>query len=125
MGKLSEKDQEWLDDIATDSAHLFCTAVEADNVRMYLIQKDAEHKAEIDALKAEHYKSICDWRKSFDRMHQRAMHSEQSLAQHDKQVKIDTIVHFCAWLVDNGEPIAEEQLQVIGSKYINQIKEQL
>ncbi len=42
--------------------------------------------------------------------------------EHDKQVKIDAVVHFCAWLVDNGEPIAEEELQVIGSKYINQIK---
>lgn len=39
-----------------------------------------------------------------------------------KQVKIDSVVDFCAWLVDNGEPIPEEELLVIGTEYLNQLK---
>ncbi len=122
MTKLNDKDQGWLDEnklTLLDSGHHKIDYLSPVEVKDKLLEKQTE----IDELKATHHESVTKWRDAFDKMHQRAIKSEQSLAEHDKQVKIDSVVHFCAWLVDNGEPIAEEELQVIGSKYINQLKD--
>lgn len=34
---------------------------------------------------------------------------------------VENISHFCAWLIDNGEPIPEEQLQVLGENFLRYV----
>ena len=49
---------------------------------------------------------------------------EESLAQHDKEITEKAVVKFSCYLIDNGEPIPEEQLMVFGSDFLEQLQEQ-
>ncbi len=183
MTELSEKDLNAIAEHVEEMTELDgidnYDVVKAYHVENLLIQKDVEHKAEIEKLKELHRESVAKWRDAFEKMHQRAMKSEsdntyaelkanqeklvwitreemkgysdtqqalmgQSLAQHDKQVKVevlDRLLHWGAeqtynnWIVNpmnnvqrppvqsirnNGYGIQSSQIE----SYINQIKEE-
>lgn len=134
MTELSEKDLNAIAEHVEEMTELDgidnYDVVKAYYVERLLIQKDAEHKAEIEKLKGLHRKSVTMWRDAFEKMHQRAMRSEQSLAQHDKQVKIDIVGQLryfiesrAVYLMHNGKCEYVAKVSDL-DEYINQIKEQ-
>ena len=114
MTKLSEKDQEWL---VGATSNALCVVFPFD-VKNYLIQKDAEHKAEIDALE----EVICHLSKSILGRDDDILSLKGQLAQHDKQVKIDVLERLVEQSTFRGlrNSIQPEELD----EFINQIKEQ-
>jgi hypothetical protein len=163
MTKLSEKDQEWFD--KHDHGAFY-----RDDVEDYLIQKDAEHKAEIEKLKQNNthsglrvinqkqaleidklkakcndlildieegvrvlnliYESGADLgcleETAHDFLVKRKFCSipKQSLAEHDKQVKIDALNEYSQYCRDVGIELFAGQTDKAVREYINQIKGQ-
>lgn len=44
--------------------------------------------------------------------------AQSSLQAHNLKQREESVAEFCCWLIDNGEPIPEEQLQRYGNDYI-------
>ena len=49
---------------------------------------------------------------------ERITFTKQSLEAHNLEQREESVANFCCWLIDNGEPIPEEQIQKYGSDYI-------
>lgn len=127
MTELGEKDQEWLFENESDPEDSFYCARDYDGVKQKLLEKQAE----IDALKAhvEHLVDVVDevsTATNANMLPQEVLDlaanaiasvPQQSLAQHDKQVKIDTLNDIKGYLYEGSIFIT-----VIDAK-INQLKE--
>ena len=83
MTKLSKKDQDWFDRATDNALHVIAPC----DAKSYLIQKDAEHKAEIDELNSQIDFKI----KECMELAQACSRYKQSLAQHDKQAEIEKL----------------------------------
>ena len=47
-----------------------------------------------------------------------------ALEAHNLEQREESVANFCCWLIDNGEPIPEEQIQKYGSDYIMWVRNQ-
>ena len=144
MTELSEKDQKWLDDLSQEielGDHYY-NMIDTHTVRDYLIQKDAEHKAEIEKLKAhvEYLVDVVDevsTATNANMLPQEVLDlaanaiasvPQQSLAQHDKQVKIEVLFSLINSMPKTGHggeimTVRHWALKLI-EKYESELKEQ-
>ncbi len=139
--KLSEKNQAWLDESAYQPAindsSLF---VEVELVEEKLLEmqqridelekENAEWRVTVTAMAADNnnlYNFAMGLGACSEYMKGNFPHSDDAkglLAQHDKEVIEKAVVDFCCYLMDNGEPIAEDHLMVFGSDFLEQLQEQ-
>ena len=132
LSELSEKDQDWFD--RHDHGAFY-----RDDVEELLIQKDAEHKAEIAELKEqlanhnrlrvfvekhiENYEGVASMQAAILVLKRGLDASKTSLSQHDKQVTRNALLDFSVYMRYQGHSLANPVYNDL-AEYINQIKEQ-
>ncbi len=133
MTELSEKDQGWVD-LVKEYTNEFGDVIEVRLITELLIQKDAEHKAEICKLEKENadLKAVLNevlriaQYPPMDRSIINVIGKERGyeLAQHDKQVKIEALLELIDSIPETGHGGETMTVRHWASRLVNQIKEE-